>query len=158
MTGQNKSRQSDSKKKPVDEDEKEEDLRLEQRNNTEQVLRKYKTQLKQLKSRLKSYLTVNVKRLKKNTKVSEDETPKRKSPRLSKLRESLLHLSQNKRSLKEEDIFEPRPNTRSQSQAAAGGSRAAANQNKFTESKPVKRSLRSQVLDSSSARKKRRHS
>lgn len=159
MNGQNKSRQSDSKKKPVAEDEIEKDLTLEQRNNTEQVLRKYKTQLKQLKSRLKSYLTVNVKRLKKNTKVDEDETPKRKSPRLSKLKERLINLSQNKRSLKEEDIFEPRPNTRSQSQAAvAGGSRAAANQNKFTESKPVKRSLRSQVLDSSSARKKRRHS
>merc|ERR1712072_56863 len=135
-----------------------EGLRLEQRNNSEQVLRKCKAQLQQLKSRLKSYISVNVKRLKKNTNVDEDETPKRKSPRLSKLRESLVHLSQTKRSLKEENIFEPRPNTRSQSRAVAAGSRAAANKNKFTESKSVKRSLRSQVLDSSSARKKRRHS
>ena len=131
---------------------------MEQRQNSEQVLRKYKVQLKQLKSRLKSL--VSVKRLKKNTKVDEEETPKRKSPRLRKLRERLTQFSQSKRSLKEESIFEPRPNTRSQSstsRAAASGSKAA-NQNKFTESKPAKRSLRNQVVESASARKKRRHS
>lgn len=136
-----------------------EDPTLEEEKNSEQVLRKYKAQLKQLKSRLKSYLSVSVKRLE-NTKVDEDETPKRKSPRLRKLKERLIQLGKNKRSLKEEDIFEPRPNTRSRTSAnspVAGGSRAT-NPNKFTESKPVKRSLRSQVLESSSARKKRRHS
>lgn len=156
---QNKSRQSDSKKKAGVENEMKEDPTVEQSKNSEQVLRKYKAQLKQLKSRLKSYLSVNVKRLEK-TKVDEDETPKRKSPRLRKLKERLIHLGKNKISLQEENIFEPRPYTRSQSSgssAVAGGSRAT-NPNKFTESKPVKRSLRSQVLDSSSARKKRRHS
>ena len=77
-----------------------------------------------------------------------------------KLRERFIQLGQNKRSLKAENIFEPRPNTRSlsnASQAVASGSKAS-NQNKFTEPKPVKRSLRSQVLESASARKKRRHS
>ena len=156
---QNKSRQSESKKKPGAGNEMKEDPTLEEEKNSEQVLRKYKAQLKQLKSRLKSYLSVSVKRLE-NTKVDEDETPKRKSPRLRKLKERLIQLGKNKRSLKEEDIFEPRPNTRSRTSAnspVAGGSRAT-NPNKFTESKPVKRSLRSQVLESSSARKKRRHS
>ena len=135
---------------------------MEERQKSDQVLRKYKAQLKQLKSRLKACLSVNVKRLQKNIKVDEDETPKRKSPRLKKLKERIIHLGQTKRSLKKENIFEPRPrpNTRSQSSASQGvasGSKAL-NQNKFTESKPVKRSLRSQVLESASARKKRRHS
>ena len=150
-----KSQHSDSEKKPSADNK--EDLTMEQGQNSEQVLRKYKAQLKQLKSRLKSL--VSVKRLKKDSKVDEEETPKRKSPRLRKLKERLIHLGQNKSSMKRENIFEPRPNTRSQSasQAAAGGSKAAK-PNKFTESKPVKRSLRSQVLESASARKKRRHS
>ena len=128
----------------------------------EQVLKKYKAQLKQLKSRLKSYLTVNVKRLENKMKVNEEESHiKRRSPRLSKLKERILQLSRNKKSLEDENIFEPRPNTRSQKSSnkgtAASGSRAA-NQNKFTESRATKRNLRGQVLESASAKKKRRHS
>lgn len=123
----------------------------EEPNESEKVLRKYKSQLKQLKSRLRSYLSVNVKRLEKNIKTvdnDQESSPKRKSPRLIKLKERILHFRERK--TKEEDIFEPRPKTRSMKRSQNAGG------NKFTESKAVKRILRSNVMESS--RKKRRHS
>jgi len=159
-----KSLSSDSKKKSTDEIVVDSFVEG-QKQETDQVLRKYKSQLKQLKSRLKSYLTVNVKRLGKTQENNEDHqsSSSRKSPRLSKLKERLLQFGQNKRPTQEENIFEPRTSPRSlklsRKEAGGSGSRAAK-QNKFTESKSrsVKRNLRNQVLEASSSRKKRRHS
>jgi len=128
-----------------------------QKQDTDKVLRRYKSQLIQLKSRLNSYLTVSVKRLEKNTRKIEDDesSPKRKSQRLSKLKE-LIQFSK-KRVAKEEEIFEPRPDASSRKgNAGAGGSKAA--KHKFDESKAVKRKLRNPPLESASSRKRRRHS
>ena len=92
----------------------------------------------------------------------EEKTEKvRKSSRLSSLKQSLMDLSKSrKRAGTSEEIFEPRP------AAAASGSISESSKKssrKFstrvsTRENAFKRTLRSQMLENSSARKKRRHS
>ena len=83
----------------------------------------------------------------------------RKSSRLSSLKQSLLDLNKSrKRTGASENIFEPRPESSGASSDSSKkpsrklSSRISSRENAF------KRTLRSQMLDSSSARKKRRHS
>ena len=88
------------------------------------------------------------------------ESPRRKSSRLVFLKESLRDLSKSRKIIPtKEDIFEPRPLRNSFKKAKLSLSRHTKPQvNSPSDKRAVKRTLRSHVLDASSARKRRRHS
>ena len=88
------------------------------------------------------------------------ESPRRKSSRLVILKDSLRDLSKSRKSLPtKEDIFEPRSLRNSFKKAKLSLSRhPKAQVNSPSDKRAVKRTLRSNVLDASSARKRRRHS
>lgn len=85
------------------------------------------------------------------------ETKLRTSSRLSSLKQSLMGRSR-KRVGTSEEIFEPRPEASSSSSESSRKSLRRLSTRVSNRENAFKRTLRSQMLDSSSARKKRRHS
>jgi len=85
------------------------------------------------------------------------ETKLRTSSRLSSLKQSLMGRSR-KRAGTSEEIFEPRPEASSSSSESSRKSLRRLSTRVSNRENAFKRTLRSQMLDSSSARKKRRHS
>jgi len=92
-------------------------------------------------------------------KIEVPESTRRKSSRLNSLKERLFSKGR-KRSAPKEDIFEPRPVHASKRSKLSINNRTLRKlrSNDTYETKSTKRSLRSNFADSSSARKKRRHS
>jgi len=92
-------------------------------------------------------------------KVDVPDSSRRKSSRLNSLKERLFSKGR-KRSASKEDIFEPRPVHASKRSKLSLNNRTLRKlrSNDAHDTKSTKRSLRSNFADSSSARKKRRHS
>ena len=87
------------------------------------------------------------------------ENKLRKSSRLSTLKKSLMDLNKSrKRAGTSEEIFEPRPAASGSTSESSKKSSRKLSTRVSTRENAFKRTLRSQMLDSSSARKKRRHS
>ena len=87
------------------------------------------------------------------------ENKLRKSSRLSTLKKSLMdHNKSRKRAGTSEEIFEPRPAASGSTSESSKKSSRKLSTRVSTRENAFKRTLRSQMLDSSSARKKRRHS
>ncbi len=87
------------------------------------------------------------------------ENKLRKSSRLSTLKKSLMDLNKSrKRAGTSEEIFEPRPAASGSTSESSRKSSRKLSTRVSTRENAFKRTLRSQMLDSSSARKKRRHS
>ena len=87
------------------------------------------------------------------------ENKLRKSSRLSTLKKSLMDLNKSrKRAATSEEIFEPRPAASGSTSESSRKSSRKLSTRVSTRENAFKRTLRSQMLDSSSARKKRRHS
>ena len=87
------------------------------------------------------------------------ENKLRTSSRLSSLKQSLIDLSKSrKRAGTSEEIFEPRPAASGSSSESSRKSLRKLPTRVSTRENAFKRTLRSQMLDNSSARKKRRHS
>ena len=118
------------------------------------VLTGLKVKIKQLHIEIES-LVMKV-RGKKRKSEDRVESKRRKSLRLSALKESLKELSRGtKRLSSKEDIFEPRYTLRPFKKSKLSFNK---NRSNLSETKGNKRSLRNQSIESSSARKKRRHS
>jgi len=125
-------------------------------------LKGLKVRIKQLS--LKFEFDSLVMKVRGNKRKAEEkvESPRRKSSRLVSLKESLLKKSK-KSGLTKEDIFEPRPlrsSTRKVKLSVHNKSikKASTTSHRQSDIISFKRTLRSHVLEASSARKRRRHS
>ena len=122
-----------------------------------------KVKIRQLHVEIEDSFTSLVMKVKGRKRKAEErvESKKRKSSRLNALKESLRELSRGKkREAPKDDIFEPRPSSSSSKSIPAKVSKNKSLKRLTSKSKTdasfFKRTLRSQVLDSSATRKKRR--
>ena len=122
-----------------------------------------KVKIRQLHVEIEDSFTSLVMKVKGRKRKAEErvESKKRKSSRLNALKESLRELSRGrKREAPKDDIFEPRPSSSSSKTIPTKVSKNKSLKRLTSKSKTdasfFKRTLRSQVLDSSATRKKRR--